>query len=313
MHIKYANTQIMDWDNIRYFLEVVHAGSVSRAAQNLGVNQTTVSRRIASLESDLGAHLFERSGKQWSVTAIGERLVASAANMAEEAQALERQVLSDSKELSGPLRITLGSASTQQLAMPVILAFIQQYPEIELEIIVTGDELNLASREADIALRTTDNPPPNVIGKRIGQLAYGIYGTEAMLEHIHNDPASGAVPCITWQGDGKTRAPWIEKSFPACQHIYRTNELDMMLQMVEQGLGIAQMPCALCDTKPLLYRIPARFVEPGWGLWVLSHVDLRTTARVRIFRDFLITELENKKALIEGRSRDQDETVQHVG
>ena len=73
-----------------------------------------------------------------------------------------------------------------------------------------------------------------------------------------------------------------------------------MLQMVRQGMGMAQMPCVFCDNDPLLYRIPARFVERGWGLWVLSHVDLRTTARVRIFRDFLVTELKKQIKSIEG-------------
>ena len=74
-----------------------------------------------------------------------------------------------------------------------------------------------------------------------------------------------------------------------------------MRQMAGQGLGIAQLPCAPGDSEPALLRVPARFVEPGRGLWVLSHVDLRTTMRVRIFRDFLVEGLEQRKDLIEGR------------
>jgi len=76
-----------------------------------------------------------------------------------------------------------------------------------------------------------------------------------------------------------------------------------MLRMTREGMGMAQMPCVFCDQDPLLHRLPAKFVETGWGLWVLSHVDLRTTARVRIFRDFLITELKKHKNLIEGQHR----------
>ncbi len=300
-HINYANMHMLDWDNVRYFLEVVRAGSVTKAAQRMGVNQTTVSRRISALENDLGNRLFERSGKQWLITAIGEHLVDSAEKMAEDANALERQVMADSRDLSGLLRVTVADVCTQDLVLPVIQSFTQLYPDIDLEIIATREELNLAAREADIALRATDNPPPNVIGKRIGQLAYAIYGTRGILESVQSDPDSGVVPCITWIGDGKTRAPWIEKSFPNTHRIYRTSELGLMMGMVSKGLGMAQMPCVFCDSNPLLHRIPARYVEPGWGLWVLSHVDLRTTARVRIFRDFLIGELEKKKELIEGR------------
>ncbi len=292
--------QNLDWDNLRYFLQVVRAGSVSRAAERFGVNQTTVSRRIATLERQLGKSLFVREGKRWLLTGVGERLIHSAEQMAEEADSIERQVVADSQELSGLLRVTVADVCTQQLAMPAIRAFTRQYPDVDLEIIATPDELNLAAREADVALRTTDSPPANLVGKRIGQLGYAVYGTEAVLEAVTRDPDSGELPCITWVGDGHTRPPWITRSFPQTRRVFRTSELGLMLRMTREGLGMAQMPCVFCDTDPLLHRIPAAYVEPGWGLWVLSHVDLRTTARVRIFRDVLIAELERQKALIEG-------------
>lgn len=92
--------------------------------------------------------------------------------------------------------------------------------------------------------------------------------------------------------------------------MYRTSELGLMLQMVSQGMGIAQMPCVFGDSEPLLHRIPARYREPGWGLWVLSHVDLRTTARVRIFRDFLVAELEKKKNPLEGSANKNELAVE---
>lgn len=290
----------LDWDNIHYFLQVVRAGSLSQAAKRFGVNQTTVSRRIAALEQQLGKNLFVRSGKQWLITPVGERLVKSAEHMAEEANSIERQVMADSHELSGLLRVTVADVCTQQLAMPAIHAFTQQYPDVDLEIIATSDELNLAAREADVALRTTDAPPPNLVGKRIAQLGYAIYGTREILQQIQHNPDGGDVPCITWVGDGHTRPPWITKSFPQTRRVFRTSELGLMLRMTREGMGMAQMPCVFCDTDPLLRRIPAIYLEPGWGLWVLSHVDLRTTARVRIFRDFLIAELQKHRDLIEG-------------
>jgi DNA-binding transcriptional LysR family regulator len=290
----------LDWDGVHYFLEVVRAGSVSGAAQALGVNQTTVSRRITALEGHLGKSLFVRTGKRWLITTVGEHLIAAAESMAEDANTIERHVMADSQELSGLLRVTVADVCTQHLAMPALKAFTQQYPDVDLEIIATRDELNLAAREADVALRTTDEPPPNLVGKRIGRLAYAVYGTREILERVQNDPTGSDVPCITWIGDGSTRPPWIEKSFPDTRRVYRTSELNLMLQMVSQGMGMAQMPCVFCEPDPLLHRIPARHVEHGWGLWVLSHVDLRTTARVRIFRDFLVAELEKQKELIEG-------------
>ena len=293
--------QGLNWDDVRYFLEVVRAGSVSQAAQRLGVNQTTASRRITALEDQLGKKLFERLGNGWVITTVGERLVASAENMAEEVHAIERQVLAESQELSGKLRVTVADVCTQQLLIPAVKTFTRQYPDVDVEIIATRDFLNLAARQADVALRSTDEPPANLVGKCVTRLAYAIYGTQEWLGKVQADSSRGDIPSITWIGDGHTRPPWIEKSFPKCRRVYRTSELGVMLQMARQGIGLAQVPCALGDCDPLLHRIPARYVEPGWGLWVLSHVDLRTTARVRIFRDILIEELEKQKDAIEGR------------
>jgi len=299
--MKNANTHSLDWEHIRHFLEVVRTGSVSQAALRLGVNQTTVSRRISALETHLGKQLFERSANGWVVTPLGERLVEPAEQMAEEANTIERQVVADSQELSGQLRITVAETCTQQLAMPAIKSFSLQYPNVDIEIIATLDELDLSARDADVALRSTDEPPPNLVGKRIGQLAYAVYGTTEFLDRVREDADAEDIPCITWIGDGRARPPWIDKSFPKTRHLLRSSSLGVMAQMTREGIGIAQMPCALCDPIPALYRLPVRYVEPGWGLWVLSHVDLRTTARVRIFRDHLVSVLEAQKDLIEGR------------
>jgi DNA-binding transcriptional LysR family regulator len=295
--------QNLDWGDVRYFLEVVRAGSVSQAAQRLSVNQTTVSRRISALEDTLNKKLFERSGNGWVLTPVGERLVASAENMAEEAHTIERQVMADSHELRGKLRVTVPDSCTQFLVMPALLSFTQRYPDVDLEIIATRTVLDLAAREADVALRTTDEPPPNLVGKRVAQIGYAIFGTREILAAVESDAYDGDVPCITWIGDGATRPPWVEKSFPKTRRLYRTSELGVMAEMAHLGIGMAQMPCVLGDRDPLLHRIPARYVEPGWGLWVLSHVDLRTTARVRIFKDLLVEALEKQKDLIEGRQR----------
>ncbi len=292
---------ILDWNDVRFFLEVVHSGSVSRAAQHLGVNQTTVSRRISALEDHLGKQLFDRSGHSWVITPVGEKLVSSAETMADEADTIERHVMADSQELSGQLCVTVGGITTQHLVMPALRVFTQRYPNVDLKIIPTQDDLDLAAREADIAVRLTDEPPLNLVGKRIGQLAYSIYGTQEILKEVETNRDNCDVPCITWVGDGHTRALWIERSFSKTRRVYRTSEMGVMLQMVKHGTGIAQIPCVLGDPDPSLHRIPARYIESGWSLWVLSHVDLRTTARVRLFKELLVEELEKQKDLIEGR------------
>lgn len=291
----------LDWDDVRYFLEVVRNGSLARAAQRLNVNQTTVSRRISALEKRLEKALFDRSGGHWIMTPMGERLVAAAQRMAEQADSIERQVMADSQELSGTLRVTVADVCIQTLVLPALERFTAAYPDVDIELIATRNLLDLAAREADVALRSTDEPPPELVGRRIGQLAYAVYGSREMFERVVQNGDQADIPCITWLGDGETVAPWVARSFPDARRVHRTSELGLMLEMVRRGIGIAQMPCVLVEPDPALRRIPVEYVEPGWGLWVLTHTDLRTTARVRVFRDILVEELEARKAQIEGR------------
>jgi len=291
----------LDWDDVRHFLEVVRSGSATRAAVQMGINNTTVYRRISALEKQLGKNLFERLNNGWVLTPVGESIVAYAESMAEDANSIERQILADSHELSGLLRVTAPDHCFDHLVMPAIRKFIQRYPDINLELVATADELDLASREADVALRGTNDPPPNLVGRRIAQIGFEVYGTQALKEQVANNPDAEDIPCITWVGDGHSRPPWIEKNFCNTQRIYRTTSFPVMLAMAHEGIGITRLACLLGDPDPNLHRIPAIHNEPGPALWVLSHVDLRTTARVRIFRDFLVEELEGKKSLIEGR------------
>ncbi len=290
----------LNWDDIRHFLEVVKSGTAPQAAIRLGINHTTVYRRISALEESLGKKLFERLNNGWVLTPVGESIVAFAESMSENANNIERQVLADSQELSGLLRITAPDHCLDHLLMPIIKKFILQYPEINLELVATADELDLASREADVAIRGTNTPPPNLLGKRIATITFKAYGTKELKEWAKNDPDSKDIPCITWVDDGHSRPPWIEKNFINTQKIYRATSFPVMLAMAREGIGIAWLACLLGDQDPELHRIPIQQVEPDLGLWVLSHVDLRTTARVRIFRDFLVKEIQNKKHLIEG-------------
>ncbi len=290
----------LNWDDVRHFLEVVKSGTASQAAARLGINHTTVYRRVSALEKHLGKKLFERLNNGWVLTPAGESIVTFAESMFENANNIERQILADSQELSGLLRVTAPDHCLDNLLMPIIKKFIVQYPEINLELVATADELDLASREADVAIRGTNAPPANLLGKRIATIAFKAYGTLALKEQSVNNSDSKDIPCITWVGDGHSRPPWIEKNFCNTQRIYRATSFPVMLAMAREGIGIARLACLLGDPEPKLHRIPIQQTESNLGLWVLSHVDLRTTARVRIFRDFLVREIQSKKHLIEG-------------
>lgn len=294
--------QGLDWDDIRYCLAVAEAGSVTAAANYLGVNHTTVSRRISSMEKNLGVALFARSTTGWVLNPIAEIILPAAERMQEEVFSIKRHVKADSQDLQGTLKVTAVDICIQTILLPALRSFSQQYPEVTIDLIAAHEQLDLAIHDADIAFRITDTPPPNVLGKRIAQMAFAVYATEAVYEQYLQAPDS--VGGITWLGDGRSTPLWLHKSFPGNRVSYRANSVNVMFDLAKEGMGFAQLPCGLADPEPCLRRIPASYVDPGHGLWILSHVDLRTTARVRIFRDFMLKELQGLIPLIEGRLGD---------
>ena len=288
-----------DWDDLKHFLETVKTGSVSSAGNALGVSYTTVSRRITALERDLEVSLFDRSGADWALTAAGEKILRWADAMAETAGAVRRSAISDSREVSGLLRFTTVDIVFERLLLPEIRRFTDQYPDIRLELISTDDPLSLSSREADIALRGTNDPPANVLGRKLCHIKYEIYGTP---ELIARQKAGKPAPVITWLGDGRTLPSWIKRDFPDATSVLRVNSVTVMIEAARAGMGFAQLACMWGDSDPGLRRVKNTHPEPGYDLWLLSHADLKRTERVRLFRDFLIDVVAEKTDLIEGRA-----------
>lgn len=295
------DTDKLDWDDVRYCLAVIREGSVSAAAKALGVNQTTVSRRITALEQQLSVTLFDRSTSGWLLTAAGESIHAMAEQMQEQAFAIQRSLAGGQTELQGKLRVTAVDVCLQRMLLPGLRAFADQYPEIEIELLASEETFDLAVQQADIAFRNTNTPPDNVVGKRISNFAMGIYARPEVYEQYQQDPAS--VSAITWR-EGAVAPVWLDKTFSDLQVRFRVNSLNVMYDMIAGGFGIGQLPCAMGDSSNELVRLANPQQEPGLDFWVLSHIDLRNNARIRIFREFMIDYLQPFIPLIEGKGMD---------
>jgi len=291
--------QNVNWDDLRYCLAVVREGSVTAAARRLAVNHTTVSRRVTALEQELNASLFDRSTAGWLLTPFGERILGSLERMSEEAFSIQRNANADRQELRGQVRVTAVDISFRRLLLPGLREFSSLYPEISIEMLASDQTLNLAVHEADIAFRVTDAPPPDVLGTRIATLASAIYATPELIERHARDPQS--VSALTWHWDGKATPSWLQKCFPDMPVRFMHNSLSVGFEMARAGFGFTKLPCSLGDMAPELRRVAVDFEEPGAGFWVLSHVDLRTTARLRIFRDFMIEAISPHVPLLEGQ------------
>lgn len=284
----------MNWNDLRYFLALGREGSVSGAGRALGVEHTTVARRITALEKQLGSRLFDRLPTGYVMTQVAENLYPHAIAMEELMQVADREVLGMDAQLSGHLKLTASYDVFSRLITPKLHRFTDQYPGIEMELLSSTSLADLGSRQADIALRLSPNPPEYLVGKKILPLCHGLYASTKYLNTKRDTEK-----LILWEHERKI-PQWVNDHFSSGQVATRANEVMTMMELVKNHLGIARLPCYVADAEPTLRRLDVSLTPSSWGVWVLSHVDLRSTARVRVCREFLIDIIEEQRELIEG-------------
>jgi len=292
--LKQAMHQGMNWNDLRYFLALAQQGSVSGAGRVLSVEHTTVARRVSALEKQLGSRLFDRLPSGYVMTQVAENLLPHALTMQELMQAADREVLGMDTQLSGSLKLTASYDVFSALVTHKLERFVDQYPGIDLQLLSSTSLADLASRQADIALRLSPDPPEYLIGRKVLPLRHGIYASANYLKKKRN-----ADLLIVWEHERKV-PQWVSDHFPQARVAARTNEIMTMMEAVKNNLGIARLPCYVADAEPVLRRLDLTLTPSNWGVWVLSHVDLRSTARVRVCREFLIDIIIEQKELIEG-------------
>lgn len=295
------NAHSLDWNDLRFVLAVCQDGTLSGAARRLGVNHSTVFRRINAIESQLGVRLFERLQSGYAMTEAGEAVLEAGDRIENEVFRLSHKLVGRDLRLHGTLRVTAPDALAAKVLTKHIAAFSADYPEIRLELSISNSHLNLTQREADVAIRATRFPPDAVIGRRVCALATTIYGSKSYLASRSDEfPAN-----YSWlmPDDELAYLPavqWLKNAYPDAQPVLRSNSFLALFEAARQGHGVVPLPCFLGDCDAGLERViePAEDLESE--LWILVHPDLRRTARVRAFVDFLVGGLEQDKNLLEG-------------
>jgi len=292
--IKKTLQDSINWNDLRYVLALAREGSVSGAGRALSVEHTTVARRITTLEKQLGSRLFDRLPTGYVMTQVAERLYPHAVSMEELIQVADREVFGMDAQLSGSLKVTASYDVFSRLITPKLDSFIEKYPGIILELLSSTNLADLSGRQADIALRLSPKPPEYLVGRKVSMLGHGIY---ASTEYLNKKRSSDCL--ILWEHDHKT-PKWVEDHFPNARVVMRTNEVISMMEAIRNGYGLARLPCYIGDSEPSLLRLDLQMTPSTWGFWVLSHIDLRSTARVRVCREYLIGILEQQKNLLLG-------------
>ena len=298
----------MSWDEFRLVKSIAEARSLVGAAERLGVNHSTVFRRLAAVESAVGARLFERARAGYEPTAAGEEMIALASTMAESVLEFERRVAGRDIKPTGELSVTTPEAIGQHFMPAIVAQFQAQNPGVVVELILSDQSLNLSRRDADIAIRMTNDPPETLVGRRICTGRWGVYCRRELAAEIGSE-ASGSIAFIGF-GDNFGPAPAADGSRPTYLRSdlsAKANSAHCMLQLALQGFGATLLPCFLGDRCPDLARVGYLLPELDLGLWMLTHSDLRRSARVRAFMDFAGAELTRQRRAIEGEETGETE------
>ena len=293
----------MDWNDLRYIKAIADAGSVAEAAYKLDVHQSTVFRRLNTLEKELGVRLFERFPGGYVMTAEGEDFCQAADRIEADILALNRRISGRDLRPTGTVRVTMTDALLVGLLAPCLTEFRLTYPEIELEVSLSKEVLNLTKRDADIAIRTTKQPLETLVGRRVCSVAIAIYGSK---EYLKTHPNLSDLNRHHWIGFDETvidsaTTRWFKQNIPHAKFQYRLNTCMGILAAIRENTGLALLSCYLGDSDRSLNRVSLPIPQLEKDLWILTHEDLRYVTRIRTFIDFVASFLTQKRELIEGR------------
>lgn len=270
-----------------------------KAAEQLGVHQSTVFRRLEQLEGDLGVRLFERLRDGYLPTPAGDELFALARRTEDELLQMESRLQGRDMRPSGLVRVTTTDTVLAAILGPILAGFRAQHPEVELEIAVSNQPFDLMRRDADVAIRPTSTPPQNVVGRRLAPLGFGGYAAVGTAP----DASRGSA----WIGFDASLAhigpaQWLAR-LPDGPPAVRVNSLLGAYQLARAGLGCALIPNYLGDDDPALFRVAGPFPEMASEIWLLTHPDLRRVARVKVFMDFVAAAVQSAGPRLEGTAR----------
>ena len=252
---------MLSWDDFRYVKAIADTRSLAGAAEQLGINHSTVFRRLGLIEQQLGLRLFERGRGGYALTPCGEEMVDLAQRLGEDIVTFERRVTGQDLRPSGELRITTSDVVLLRLLNDVLIGFRRAYPDIVLDIVVTNRTLNLSKRDADVALRATYQGPESLAGSRVARLAWAVYGPHALASNSF-DPLTDCRR-HNWIAFADHFAiakalKWLKDHVDEERIVYKVNTLVGLAEASAGGIGIALLPCFVAAAVPGLCQLTPR-------------------------------------------------------
>ena len=283
--------EMPDWDGLRIFLALTRVRTLAAAARKLGIDDTTVARRLKRLEKELGAALLERGPGGIVLTAAGEAVRAAAEEMELAALTAERRALGADRQLSGRVRVTAPEILGTYFVLPALKGVHQRYPGIAIELITTIARLDVTRREADVAIRTIRPTEPALITRKVARLAVAPY-----VRRERNMPARPEA--VSYVEGVRLPLRNVEQRIADGGVALRTNSIATVLEAVRLGWGVGDLPCFVGDASPGLERAFPGEKPQMLDVWLVVHGDVQRTARVRALVDELARAFREGAALL---------------
>lgn len=282
----------MNWNDLRFFVAVAQAGTLSGAARRLGKDHTTVARQIEALEADLGAHLFDRLATGWKLTEAGENLVPVAGRIEEDVLAFERQARGD-ETAHGVVRIAVPPAAGRLLFAPRLAELLRDQKNLEYEILGSSVIANLARREADVAVRMATPDQSGLIVRKLTNLRFAVYAAKGYTDRVPRKDWEFCADGRNTFGDYQQGWVWetLEQELPMR---VKADDSQTVLAFVAAGHGLGLLPRYMADLDDRLELVfDDTLGEVSKPVWLVVHPDMRRSPGVRMVMDALIKATES--------------------
>ena len=296
---------MFDWNDLRYFLAIARGGSTGTAARALGVNQSTVQRRLRALESALHCSLAERQAGGYRLTTHGQQLLAYAEQVETTVSTLQRQSATLDDRATGLVKLTSHVTVGQRIIKSGFLdSFHSRHPGIIVELIMEQRALDLSKGEAHIAIRggALGNDPA-LVGRKIADVPWGLYASLSFVER-HGRPSTPvdidgfSVVELVDEIEALPAARWMKTHAPTARVAARCSNIPSVHLAIKSGAGIGPLPAVYAAADEELVCVLGPLTELNYPMFLLAHRDLRKISRVNAVFEFCLSEL--KTVLVRG-------------
>jgi DNA-binding transcriptional LysR family regulator len=295
-----------NWNDLKLVLAIARARTLGGGAKLMGVNHSTAFRNLNAIEEKLGARLFERlPGGAYAPTAVGEKVARTAERMETEALALDREITGTDTRLTGLVRVTASETLAFKMLITQLARLREVHPGISVEMLIDNRVLSLSRREADVALRVSRPGEPELFGKKLCNIGWTIYAAPGLVDATSSQDVQSLAdqPFIGWYEDvrGISAAEFLTDNLRPKTVVYRSNSLISQYRAACAGMGLAVLPCYLGDGDPALVRVvPDLLSALQRELWIVTHEDLKGTARIRAFLEVVGDGLAKQRETFDG-------------